>query len=176
MMNNRHTKIAFSCSPKLTGKVSTAFGLLLLPVEINNCMAVGLLWHWLTTPALVIMVAAFAAGIGLWFFKRTAIERTVTLGGWTERLYRRGRTAYFAVTMGVSLLLYAALSANCAGVYADLGMTYGDAFARYFIENLWMLLVMFQLAVERYTAFWQYDRSPATSRRVVMPPFRGLRK
>ena len=157
MMNNRHTKIAFSCSPKLTGKVSTAFGLLLLPVEINNYMAVGLLWHWLvstafgllllpveinnymavgllwhwlTTPALVIMVAAFVAGIGLWFFKRTAIERTVTLGGWTERLYRRGRTAYFAVTMGVSLLLYAALSANCAGVYADPGMTYGDAFAR----------------------------------------------
>lgn len=78
--------------------------------------------------------------------------------------------------MGVSLLLYAALSANCADVYADPGMTYGDAFARYFIENLWMLLVMFHLAVERYTAFWQYDRSPATSRRVVMPPFRGLRK
>lgn len=176
MMNNRHTKIAFMCSPKPLGKVCTAFGLLLLPVEINNYMAVGLLWHWLTTPALAIMVFGFAAGIGLWLFKRGAIERTVTLGGLAERLYRRGRMPFFAVTMGTSLLLYAALSANCADLYADPGMTYGDAFARYFIDNAWMLLVMFHLAVERYTAYRQYDRSPAASRRVVMPPFRGLRK
>lgn len=50
MVNNRHTKTAFTCSPKPTGKVCTAFGLLLLPVETNNYMAACLLWHRRTTP------------------------------------------------------------------------------------------------------------------------------
>ena len=55
-------------------------------------------------------------------------------------------------------------------------MAYGEAFGRYFIENVWQLLVMFHLAIERYTAFLQYDRSPEASRRMVLPPFRSFRR
>ena len=174
--NNRRIKIAYLCSPKPLGKVCTAFGLLMLPVEINNYAAVGSLWHWLTTPTLVIMLLGFMAGVGLWLLKRTAIERTVTLGGWGERLYRRSRTAYFGVTMGAAIMAYVALSANCAGIYTGQGMAYGDAFMRSFAENSWMLLVMLHAAVERYTAYRQYDSSDAATRRVIIQPLNRIRR
>lgn len=175
-MKTRRIKMAFTCSPKLMGKVYVCYGAVAVPLEVYNHARVGSLWHWLTTPYLVIIASGLIAGAGLWLFKRGAIERTVTLGGWTESLYRRGRGPYLAVTLGIGLLIYTALSAELSSLYVEQGMAYGEAFGRYFIENVWQLLVMFHLAIERYTAFLQYDSSPRTSRRVVLPPLRSFRR
>ena len=90
-MQTRRITMAFSCSPKLMGKVYTCYGVVAVPLEVYNHAQVGSLWHWLTTPYIVIITLGLIAGVGLWLFKRGAIERTVTLGGWTESLYRRGR-------------------------------------------------------------------------------------
>lgn len=175
-MQTRRITMAFSCSPKLLGKVYTCYGVVAVPLEVYNHAQVGSLWHWLTTPYIVIITLGLIAGVGLWLFKRGAIERTVTLGGWAESLYRRGRGPFLAVTLGMGLLIYTALSAELANIYVERGMAYGEAFGRYFIENVWQLLVMFHLAIERYTAFLQYDRSPEASRRMVLPPFRSFKR
>lgn len=159
--------VAFSCSPKPVGMSGVAFGLLMQPVWIYDYVASGMSWSMLSVASLAVSVAGFAAGVGLWLFKRTAIERTVRLGGWTERLYLKGRRLFLAVTLGAGLAVYSAFAAVCSGIYVDDGMARGDAFVKYFVSHLWELLVLFGIAVDRFTAFLQYYRSPVETRRVV---------
>ena len=166
-MKSRRITVAFSCSPKPMGKSSVVFGLLMQPVWIYNYVAFGMSWNILAVTSLAISVAGFVAGVLLWFFKRTAIERTVRLGGWTERLYLKGSRLFLAVTLGADLVVYLALSAVCSGIYVDEGMALGDAFVKYFVGHLWELLVLFGITVDRFTAFLQYYRSPVESRRVI---------
>lgn len=166
-MKSRRITVAFSCSPKPVGMQTVCLGLLMQPVWIYNYVAFGMSWNTLALASLGISVLAFIAGVLLWFVKRTAIERTVRLGGWTERLYLRGRRLFLAVTLGAGLAVYLVLSAVCSGIYVDEGMARGAAFVRYFISHLWELLVLFEIAVDRFTAFRQYYRSPVGTRWVV---------
>lgn len=157
----------FSRSPKLSGKVNVCIGLPLTALWLLRCWKIDCWYNGTTILSYIVLLLMVGTGIYRWAFRKGAISDTVTLGGFSNRMYLRYRQLYMPVGIGAGFLLIF--------VFTALLTLIGDGIDGLTIQRLseelatfgWMFILVLYKVLKSYIDFYEYYRSPEASRKKV---------
>lgn len=157
-------EVEFLCSPKLEGIVTTAVGGALTIAFVTYAIVHGRSSLGLMLALIAIGLALTAYGIYYWLLRTRPIKRTVTPGNLSFRLYHTNLLVY-----AVYLLVNAALVGMLlTAAFAILDGEFTAACIRSHIRHgLYISAVVLLEYLRTTLTIYQYDRSPAETRRYV---------
>ena len=157
----------FSRSPKLSGKVNVCLGLPLAVLWILRCWKIDCWYNATTIFSYILLLLMMGTGIYRWAFRKGAISDTITLGGFSNRMYLRYRRLYIPVGIAAGFLLIFALTTLISLIDSGTGGLSIQTFSDNLTALGWMYILVLYKIMRSYIDFYEYYRSPEASRKKV---------
>ena len=157
----------FSRPPKLSGKVNVCVGLPLTALWLLRCWKIDCWYNGTTIFSYIVLLLMLSIGIYRWAFRKGAISDTVTLGGFSNRMYLRYRQLYMPVGIAAGFLLiflFTTLPSLISyGIKGLSVQTFSDDLTTFG----WMYILVLYKVLKSYVDFYEYYRSSEASRKKV---------
>lgn len=157
----------FSRPPKLSGKVNVCVGLPLTALWLLRCWKIDCWYNGTTIFSYIVLLLMLSTGIYRWAFRKGAISDTVTLGGFSNRMYLRYRQLYMPVGIAAGFLLiflFTTLPSLISyGIKGLSVQTFSDDLTTFG----WMYILVLYKVLKSYIDFYEYYRSSEASRKKV---------
>lgn len=157
----------FSRPPKLSGKVNVCVGLPLTALWLLRCWKIDCWYNGTTIFSYIVLLLMLSTGIYRWAFRKGAISDTVTLGGFSNRMYLRYRQLYMPVGIAAGFLLiflFTTLPSLISyGIKGLSVQTFSDDLTTFG----WMYILVLYKVLKSYVDFYEYYRSSEASRKKV---------
>lgn len=160
-------QMEFSRSPKLSGKVNVCLGLPLAVLWILRCWKIDCWYNATTIFSYILLLLMMGTGIYRWAFRKGAISDTITLGGFSNRMYLRYRRLYIPVGIAAGFLLIFALTTLISLIDSGTGGLSIQTFSDNLTALGWMYILVLYKIMRSYIDFYEYYRSPEASRKKV---------
>ena len=157
----------FNRPPKLSGKVNVCVGLPLTALWLLRCWKIDCWYNGTTIFSYIVLLLMLSTGIYRWAFRKGAISDTVTLGGFSNRMYLRYRQLYMPVGIAAGFLLiflFTTLPSLISyGIKGLSVQTFSDDLTTFG----WMYILVLYKVLKSYVDFYEYYRSSEASRKKV---------
>lgn len=153
----------YQCSPVTDGKISVAIGVAGIVLTAVIIATESGLQTWELALLAVADVAMLAWGAYCWKVSRKPFKRQITLGGLSDRLYRRSHWLFAACSFVRCCVEYAVIITLIT--LLDGGTDFAGAFAERLRGWFFLLPLIMYGTFREYLSYYQYYHTPAGLRR-----------
>lgn len=164
---SRKKLMSFDRSPRLSGKVNVLFGVPLLALWTLRC---HMLDSWTSLNSILsfaILAWIISSGVYRWTFRKGAVNDTVTLGGFADRMYHRFGRRYIPYGIVGGLVAYSALCAVLTLIDNSFKALPMGELSGVATTLAWILLLIMYDVWKSYIDLYEYYRSPEASHKYI---------